>query len=313
VTGGSGFVGSYLVEFLKSRASQIAVLATRKISRQDSGVEYHQAEIRDTKKVRAVILQSRPDQVYHLAAMSAVDLSWKEPLRTYEVNLFGAHNVFSAAMELSPPPKILNVSTAQVYAPASHILTEHSPVAPENPYAASKAMTELLAFQYGDHAPGGIITARSFNHTGPGQQPGFVLPSIAKQFAEIAAGLRPPKLGVGNLNVIRDFTDVRDVIRAYCMLLESGRTGEIYNVCSGVAVLLSDVIEIFEAKSGVKAKVEIDPSKVRSKEVAQIRGDPGKIHNETGWFPRIPLEKTLEDLLDYWRSRCRTQNTILNS
>lgn len=261
-------------------------------------------DIRDAEKVRSLVREVTPDQIYHLAGITAVDASWAHPRLTYEVNVFGALNLFDAAMNLPAPPRILNVSTAQVYAPASGILTEESPLSPDNPYAVSKAMAELLVSQYRECATGGIITVRPFNHTGRGQPPNFVLPSIAKQFAEIESGLRPPRLNLGNTAVRRDFIDVRDVVRAYCMLLDNGRTSEVYNVCSGTAVLLFDIIEMFQRISGIDVTIEIDPDKVRAREVAGIYGDPRKLEADTGWHREVPLKKTLEDLLNYWRSQC---------
>jgi len=267
-------------------------------------------EIRDAERVRSLVREVNPDQIYHLAGITMVDLSWANPRLTYEVNVFGAQNVFDAAMSLPVQPRILNVSTSQVYAPACGLLTEDSPVGPENPYAASKAMAELLVFQYRDRAPGGIITTRSFNHTGRGQAPTFVLPSIAKQFAEIELGLRPPRLNLGNITVRRDFTDVRDVVRAYSMLLENGRTSEVYNVCSGNAVLLSDIIKMFQAVSGIDITIEVDPDKIRRREVAEMYGDPGKLQAATGWQRQIPLEKTVEDMLEYWRAQCLSRDAL---
>ena len=304
ITGGTGFVGAHLVRFLKSRNSQISVFASGSGPR-EPGVQYYEVEIRDAERVRSLVREVNPDQIYHLAGITAVNLAWANPRLTYEVNVFGALNVFDAAMNLPAPPRILNVSTSQVYAPACGMLTEDSPVRPENPYAASKAMAELLVFQYPDRAFGGIITARSFNHTGSGQSPNFVLPSIAKQFAEIESGLRSPKLKLGNIAVRRDFTDVRDVVRAYCMLLENGRTSEVYNVCSGTGVLISDIIGMFAAISGIEITIEVDPDKIRAREVAEIYGNPRKLEAETGWRRQIPLKKTLEDMLNHWRSQCR--------
>jgi GDP-4-dehydro-6-deoxy-D-mannose reductase len=309
ITGGTGFVGAYLVRFLQSRDSQISVLASGNPSTREPGVQYHEVEIRDAERVRSLVREVNPDQIYHLAGVTAVDVSRANPRLTYEVNVFGALNLFEAAMSLPAPPRILNISTSQVYAPASGILTEESRLRPDNPYAASKAMAELLAAQYRERAPGGIVTARSFNHTGCGQPPNFVLPSIAKQFAEIESGLRPPKLSLGNVAVRRDFTDVRDVVRAYAMLLDQGRTSEVYNVCSGTAVLLSDVIRMFQAVSGLDVTLETDQRKVRLTEVAEIYGDPGKLQAETGWQRQIPLQKTVEDMLNYWRSQCRSRDS----
>jgi GDP-4-dehydro-6-deoxy-D-mannose reductase len=286
------------------------VLASGNTSIREPGVQYHEVEIRDAERVRSLVREVNPDQIYHLAGVTAVDVSWANPRLTYEVNVFGALNLFDAAMNLPVPPRILNISSSQVYAPASGILTEESRLRPDNPYAASKAMAELLAAQYREHAPGGIVTARSFNHTGCGQPPNFVLPSIAKQFAEIESGLRPPTLSLGNVAVRRDFTDVRDVVRAYCLLLDKGRTSEVYNVCSGTAVLLSDIIGMFQAICGIDATIETDRDKVRLTEVPEIYGDPGKLQAETGWHRQIPLQKTVEDMLNYWRWQCRSRDPI---
>jgi GDP-4-dehydro-6-deoxy-D-mannose reductase len=310
ITGGTGFVGAHLVRFLKSRDSQISVLASGGRAVGEPGVQYHEVDIRDAEGVRSVVREVNPDQIYHLAGITAVDFSWTHPRLTYEVNVFGAQNLFDAALNLPVPPRILNISTSQVYAPASGSLTEESPLRPDNPYAASKAMAEMLAALYRDRTSGGIITARPFNHTGCGQPPNFVLPSIAKQFAEIESGLRPPKLNLGNIAVGRDFTDVRDVVRAYWMLLESGKTSEVYNVCSGTAILLSDIIGMFQTISGIDITIEIDPDKVRAREVTEIYGDPGKLQAETGWQRQISLQKTVEDMLNCWRSQCRSQDSL---
>lgn len=303
ITGGTGFVGAHLIQFLKSSTSHIAVLASGGNSRPRPDVNYYEVDIRDRSAVRSVVHEVKPNQIYHLAGISSVDDSWSNPRLTYEVNVFGADNLFDAAMSLPSPPTILNVSTSQVYAPCSRALSEDSQVQPNNPYAASKAMAELLVVGYQKFTAGGIVTARAFNHTGPGQPPNFVLPSIAKQFAEIELGLRPPRLAVGNIEVKRDFTDIRDVVRAYCMLLDKGKPGEIYNVCSGSAIRLADIIQMFESVTGTKITIETDAARVRCNDVLQICGDPKKIREATGWYPQISLPKTIAGLLDYWRSQ----------
>lgn len=310
ITGGTGFVGTHLIRFLQARASQISVFSSDQSSTRLSGVQYYQIDIRNKEAVCAVVREVGPEHIYHLAGITAVEASWQHPHLTYEVNVLGAHNLFDAAMNLSAPPRILNISTSQVYAPAIHRLTENSPLSPNNPYAASKAMAELLIPLYPNRVNDGIITARPFNHTGCGQLAHFLLPSIAKQFAEIELGLRPPKLRLGNLKVKRDFLDVKDVIRAYSALLKNGKPAEAYNVCSGTAFLLSDVVEMFQSTSGIDVTIEIDPSKVRLRETAEICGDPRKLEDETGWRHEIPLERTVEDLLNWWRLQFRTQNVI---
>jgi GDP-4-dehydro-6-deoxy-D-mannose reductase len=309
VTGGTGFVGSHLIGLLKSHSSKIAVVASGgEVSRQQSGVDYYALDIRRAGDLRSVVHNFSPTHIYHLAAISAVDVSWSNPRLTFEVNVLGAYNLFEAAMSLPSPPKILNVSTSQVYAGSAAILTETSRVDPENPYAASKAIAEMLRVQYRTCSVGGIITARSFNHTGPGQMPNFVLSSIAKQFAEMEAGLRPARLTVGNLEVKRDFTDVRDVVMAYAALLKRGRRDEVYNVCSGCSVRLADVVRRFEAISGIVAEIETDAARLRSNEIPVICGDATKIRSETGWIPQIPFEKTIRDLLEYWCGRIKSGN-----
>jgi GDP-4-dehydro-6-deoxy-D-mannose reductase len=312
ITGGTGFAGAHLLGLLRQSDSQIAVLSSTQPASCEAGVDYHCVDIRDAEGMRAVLQQLSPDQIYHLAGVSTVDAASRQPAEAYEINVIGSHNLFDAAMSAECPPRILNVSTAQVYAPSPRKLSEDSALGPENPYAASKAMAEMLVYQYRGRQKGGIITARSFNHTGPGQSPAYVLPAMAKQFAEIESGLRPPRLSLGNLAVKRDFTDVRDVVRAYCMLLKHGKAGEVYNVCSGTAVALADVVEMFRAMCDIKVTIEREPSRVRSKDTVEVSGDPARIHADTGWSPEIPLEQTICDLLDYWRSRCRSQDATVS-
>ena len=302
ITGGTGFVGSHLVRFLNSVDAKLIVVSSGGVKTQLPGVNYCRVDIRNADDVRAVVRDASPYQIYHLAGISSVPASWENPKLTFDVNVIGAYNVFDAAMRLPSPPTILNVSTSQVYAPSTAALLETSPVSPDNPYAASKAMAELLTIQYRKFKKGGIITARAFNHTGPLQTTSFVLPSFARQLAKMEAGLRPPVLKVGNIDVKRDFTDVRDVVVAYCELLEKGVVGNIYNVCSGRAVLLADLVKELQKNCSIAVQIEIDRSRVRPGDVPQIVGNPGKLHGLTGWLPKIPLEQTLKELLAYWRT-----------
>jgi GDP-4-dehydro-6-deoxy-D-mannose reductase len=305
ITGGTGFVGPYLIRHLKPYASSIAVLTWGEGPYQpEPDVEYQSVDVRDQAAVRSVLQEVRPSRIYHLAGISAVDISWSNPRLTYEVNVSGALNVFEEGMSLSHTPRILNVSTSQVYAPSSKKLTENCPVRPNNPYAATKAMAELLVVQFAKSA-GGIVTARSFNHSGPGQTANFFLSSVAKQFAEIELGIRPRKLAVGNLDVRRDFSDVRDVVRAYHLLVEKGNLGEIYNVCSGISTRLADIVDIFRSRIAVNVDIDTEPTRRRSNDVSEITGDSTKLREQTGWNPSVPLEQTIDDLLDHWRSKCR--------
>ena len=307
ITGGTGFVGKHLIQFLTQQGASIAVLSSGGSPIQESGAQYYEADVRNRERVQAIVGEVKPAKVYHLAGIATANVSWTNPRLTYEVNVWGAYNVFEAAMGLPSPATILNVSSSQVYAPSPEKLTEKSLIAPDSPYSASKAMAELLRTEFRNQTSGGVITARPFNHTGPGQTPNFVLPSMAKQFAEIELGVRPPKLSLGNVGIKRDFSDVLDVVEAYVLLAEKGRPGEIYNVCSGSAIRLSDIIKMFEDASNLKVEVEIDPGKVRADEAAEICGDPGKIQSETGWSPKIPLRETICDLLNYWRLALREE------
>jgi GDP-4-dehydro-6-deoxy-D-mannose reductase len=302
ITGGTGFVGRHLVSFLVSRGVQVGVLASCEFSKEPSGVAFYEADVRDRDKVHSAMHDFKPHHVYHLAAISSVPFSWKSPRQTYEVNVLGTLNLFEAAISLPSPPRILNVSTAQVYGPSDSALSETSSVVPDNPYAASKLMAELLRIQFRNSSTGGVITARSFNHTGPGQSSEFVIPSIAKQFAEIEAGWRKPKLTLGNVHVRRDFTDVRDVVEAYFLLLQKGSVDETYNVCSGRARSIKEIVEEYELLSDIQVEIETHASKQRTGEVEEVCGDPVKIRATAGWTPAISWKKSLTDLLNYWRT-----------
>lgn len=262
----------------------------------------YEVDIRDLDRVRDAITDFRPHHLYHLAAVSSAAVARRDPRLACEVNVTGTMNVLESAMRLSPPPHFLNVSTAQVYAPSSSQLTEDDRVEPDNAYAASKAMAELLRVPYRNYRAALIITVRPFNHAGPGQSAEFVLASIAKQFAEIEAGARAPILHAGNVDVKRDFTDVCDVVSAYWQLLEHGVHDEVYNVCSGRAWSIRALIQQFEAVSGVRVSIETDSARVRKGEPDELCGSPAKLHAVTGWTPQISMTATICDLLAYWRA-----------
>jgi GDP-4-dehydro-6-deoxy-D-mannose reductase len=308
ITGGTGFVGTHLIRFLRSTDAQLFVVSHRdpdvaSSECQGSDIEYRKADIRNDKEVQSILWTVKPDHIYHLASISSVPDSWRDPRYTFEVNVRGTYNLFEAAMGLDSPPIILNVSTSQVYASSNSTLTEDSPLHPDNPYAASKAMAELLKVQYRKSGAGGIITARAFNHSGPGQLPSFVLSSFAKQLAEMERELCPPVLKVGNIDVTRDFMDVRDVVRAYGGLLRKGVIGEIYNVCSGRGYVLADLVNELVKICLVPVEIEIDPARFRASELPRVVGNAERIHRATGWKPEVPMQETLKDLLVYWRNR----------
>ena len=309
ITGGTGFVGNHLISLLKTGSPYIAVIASGGNSTRHPEANYYDLDIRNAGDVGSIVNEVRPTHVFHLAGVSAVDVSWRESRLNFEVNVCGAYNLFEAAMSLPAPPKVLNISTSQVYAVSDHALSEESPVRPANPYAVSKAMAEMIGAQYQNRGSGGIITARSFNHTGPGQPANFVIPSMAKQFAEIELGIRAAGITVGNIQIKRDFTDVRDVVRAYLLLIERGVVGEIYNVCSGVAVRLADILGMFQSVCATEVKIEIDPARLRTSDPLEVCGDPQKLRDATGWQPRIPLIQTISDTLDSWKAKLKSETT----
>lgn len=261
-------------------------------------------DIRDKEKVTAAIAQARPDWVFHLAAVSNVGHSWKKPTETLETNLLGSQHVFEAVREYAPQARLLFVSSSNVYAQQTGeniVLSEDDPVGAVSPYAYSKVCGELLSRFYVNVEDLQVVITRAFPHTGPGQSPDFVCSDWARQLVAIERGLSEPVVCVGNTSVRRDFCDVRDVVRAYALLLEKGRTGEIYNIASGQAVALREILDMLFSLSPAKVEVEVDPKKMRKADILSLRGDARKIGTDTGWTPTIPLEQTLRNLLEYWR------------
>jgi GDP-4-dehydro-6-deoxy-D-mannose reductase len=304
ITGGTGFVGPYLAELLRAHAPEITIVATDLArGRRLPGIRYEYVDIRRAEQVQTVIHDLQPSEIYHLAGLSSVDLCRRDPRLALEVNVLGTYNVIEAGMSLPCPARILNVSTSQVYAPSEMPLSEISRIGPSNAYAATKAMAELISVQWRGSCQGGVITVRAFNHAGAGQSEDFVISSIAKQFAQMLGGLKEPTLELGNTNVSRDFTNVRDVVRAYAGVLRQGRVGEVYNVCSGTSVQLLTVVRTFEMISGIRVEVHASPARTRASDISQVTGDPSKICAEIDWVPQIPFEETARELLEFWTQR----------
>jgi GDP-4-dehydro-6-deoxy-D-mannose reductase len=291
ITGGSGFVATWLAEHLRAQGDEV-VLIDREV------------EITDPAALLASLSQAAPDAIYHLAALTHVGDSWADPLQVLAVNVMGTGALLAAARECGTDPKVLVTSSAEVYGavtdPELLPLSEGSPTAPLTPYAASKLAAEAVVAQaylgHGQH----VITVRPFNHIGPGQTPNFAVPALAKRIVE-ADRRGSPTIPVGNLSARRDFTDVRDVVRAYRLLIEAGRPGEIYNVCSGRDVSIREIADSLLTLAGTTLAFEIDPSLVRPVEVPVLRGDPTRLVDATGWKPEVPLDQTLADVLGYWR------------
>ncbi len=291
ITGGRGFVGTWLADHLRELGDEVVAID-------------REVEITDPAALLAAMSAAAPDAVYHLAALTHVGQSWEEPLQVLEVNIIGTAAVLAAARQCGTDPRVLVTSSAEVYGavtdPELLPLSEHSPTAPLTPYAASKLAAEAVVAQahlgHGQH----VVTVRPFNHIGPGQTPNFAVPALAKRIVE-ADRLGSPTIPVGNLSARRDFTDVRDVVRAYRLLVETGRPGEVYNVCSGRDVSIREIADGLLNLAGTTLEFEIDPSLVRPVEVPVLRGDPSRLVDATGWKPEVPLDQTLADVLDFWR------------
>ena len=299
VSGATGFVGPYLCKHLLAQGDVVSAFPLGGPDALPTSVVSLDVDIRDMAAVRQVMEKVQPEAVYHLAAVSSIAVAQANPRLTFEINVVGTYNLFEAAMRIPKPPRILNVSTSQVYSDEVCPITEDSPLCPANPYAASKAMAEQVATFFAD---ADYMTVRPFNHSGPGQTTDFVLSSFAAQIVEMEAGLRPAMLQVGDIAVERDFLDVRDVVSAYRLLIERGRRGQVYNLASGTTYSIGSILEMFRAFTPVKFDIQVIPSRQRPGQRQRISADPAKLEADTGWHPRIPLQTTLCDVLAYWRA-----------
>jgi GDP-4-dehydro-6-deoxy-D-mannose reductase len=291
VTGARGFVGPYLSAHLESQGDEVVGLGP-------------EVDITDADAIRAAVAAARPDTVYHLAAASHVGSSWSAPVEVLRINAEGTLHVLLAA-EAAGAPRVLVVGSAEEYGivdPSALPLVETFPLRPVTPYGASKVAAEVVGLQafLGRGLP--VVLARPFNHLGPGQSDRLVASTLAHQVARNEREGTDVVLA-GDLTPRRDFTDVRDVVRAYRLLVTEGQPGEAYNVCSGVDVPVSEVADALIAQARRPMRVELDPSRLRPVELPALRGDPGKLRAATGWTPEIPLERTLSDLLAWWRQR----------
>jgi GDP-4-dehydro-6-deoxy-D-mannose reductase len=287
VTGSvGGFVGPWLLRHLSECGDETVELPL-------------EVDIRDAGAVTAALVQTAPEAVYHLAALSSVRQSWDDPVTTFAVNAVGTLNLCNAAASLARPPRVLLVSSSEVYGrvdPDDLPVREEHPFGPVDPYAASKAAAEIVGMQAWLGRGLEVVRVRPFNHTGPGQAPNFVVPALAAQVAAVAAG-KADHIAVGNLEMRRDLSDVRDVVRAYRLVMEKGDPGAVYNICRGESVLISDVLRRLMAMVGVRAPVVIDPERFRPVDVPDQVGDLSRLAAVTGWRPRITLEQTLADVL----------------
>lgn len=315
ITGITGFVGSHLAEYCLALDQPIEVVGTYRwrsrrenIEHIENDIELRDCDLRDASSVRTLLGEVKPERIFHLAAQSYVPSSWNSPGETITTNVLAQLNVFEAMRELELDASIQIAGSSEEYGlvhPEETPITEDNPLRPLSPYAVSKVAQDMLAYQYFRSYGLRAIRTRAFNHTGPRRGEVFVTSNFAKQIVDIEAGLREPVMYVGDLTPERDFSDVRDIVRAYWLCLEHCTPGEVYNIASGQAYRIQEVLDILLSHSDVDIEVRKDPARLRPSDVPLLVGDNSRFVDATGWQPEIPFEQTAKDLLDYWRERVR--------
>jgi GDP-4-dehydro-6-deoxy-D-mannose reductase len=312
ITGITGFVGSHLAEYALERGAEVfgSIRWRSKMEhmeRLSDRVTLIESDLRDLLSVRTVLEQAQPDYIIHLAAQSFVAASWKTPVETFYTNVISQMNLFEGMRQLGSSARFLVIGSSEEYGlvePHELPIRETTPLRPLSPYAVSKVAQDLMGWQYFKSYGMHIVRARAFNHTGPRRGETFATSNFAKQIAEMEAGLREPVVQVGDLKPTRDFSDVRDIVRGYWLLLERGVPGEVYNLCSGLEWSIERVLNFLIGKSSLpQIEIRQDPARLRPSDVPVLRGSRQKIESALGWRTTIPLEQTLTDLLEYWRHR----------
>jgi GDP-4-dehydro-6-deoxy-D-mannose reductase len=313
ITGITGFAGSHLAEYLLERQPDVEVWGLYRwrsrmdnLDRVQGRVRLVECDLRDATSVHHALAQSRPDLVFHLAAQSFVPASWKAPNETMITNVVGQTNLFEAVRQLGLDPTVQIACSSEEYGmvhPDEVPITESNPLRPLSPYAVSKVAQDMMAYQYFESYGLKTVRTRGFNHTGPRRGDVFVTSNFAKQIASIEAGLQEPVIRVGNLEAVRDFTDVRDMVRAYWLAVTRAKPGEVYNVATGHGITIQELLDRLLALSTAEVRVEQDPDRMRPSDVVRLIGDSSKFRRDTGWEPEIPFDQTLADLLAYWRQR----------
>jgi GDP-4-dehydro-6-deoxy-D-mannose reductase len=312
ITGITGFVGSHFAEYALERGVEVYGSyrwrsKTENIDHLGNQIRLVECDLRDVSSVQHLLDASQPDAIIHLAAQSFVGSSWQAPAETLFTNTVSQVNLLEAIRQRARRPRFLVVGSSEEYGAVYESelpITEDNPLRPLSPYAVSKVTQDLLGFQYFRSYGLPIVRSRAFNHEGPRRGDVFVTSNFARQIAEMEAGLREPVIHVGTLKTKRDYTDVRDIVRGYWLLLERGEPGEVYNLCSGKAWEIREVLEFLlgETRFGPIA-VREDPARLRPSDVPVLLGDAGRIRRAVGWHPELPFEQTLRDVLDYWRGR----------
>ena len=303
VTGAAGFAGSHLLELLAPDAGSVVAWhrPDGTAPHAASGARWEAVDLLDRAAVARAIAHLRPSAVYHCAGAAHVGRSFDATETTFAINVRGTHHLLDALDRAGDDVRVLIPSSALVYTTADEALTEQHPLVPASPYGLSKLAQEMLGTKTSGRLA--VTIARAFNHFGPRQHPHFAASSFAQRIAAIERGHCAPDIAVGNLDAQRDLTDVRDTVRAYRLILEQGQPGRPYNVCSGRAITIRRLLDLLIARARVPVTVTVDPARYRPNDTPLLLGDPARLHLELGWSPVIPLERTLDDLLEYWRGR----------
>jgi len=314
ITGITGFVGSHLADYLLSLGS-IEIYGIERWRSRTENIEHIRdkinlvgCDIRDSISVTETIGKIKPDKIFHLAAQSFVPSSWQAPQESLTTNIIGELNVFEAVRAVNINPVIQIAGSSEEYGlvlPDELPIKETNPLRPLSPYAVSKVGQDFLGYQYYKSYNMNIIRTRAFNHTGPRRGEVFASSNFAKQIVEIEKKKREPVIFVGNLDARRDFSDVRDVVRAYWLATEKCLPGEVYNISSGKALSIKEMLDLLLKISKVKVEIKQDSARMRPSDVNVLLGDNTKFCKQTGWKPEIPFEQTLKDLLEYWRGKIK--------
>jgi GDP-4-dehydro-6-deoxy-D-mannose reductase len=309
VTGASGLAGGYLCRACADAGDEV-VGASRSGTVPERAGTGRALDLRDQEGVRAVLRDLRPEVVYHLASQSSVGRSWEDPTGTIEDNVASAVNMLEGVRLEAPSARVVWVSSCEVYGTSAKLpIDEDAPIQPANPYAVSKAAGDMLARVYTDAHGLQLVRARPFNHTGPGQRPTFIVSSLARQAAEARlAGRRRVEIVIGNPQTRRDFTDVRDVVRAY-RLLAAGSKESVYNVSSGRSISAAEQVELLgQVLEPLEVEAVVDPARVRAHEVMDLRGANDRLCSDTGWQPEIPFRQTVLEIVQWWESELAGAN-----
>jgi GDP-4-dehydro-6-deoxy-D-mannose reductase len=311
ITGITGFAGSHLADLCLTKKGVELYGIVRWRSRTENiehiwdRVKLIECDLRDATSTRDAIEEIRPEYIFHLAAQSFVPTSWNAPTESLVTNIVGQLNVFEAVRKIKLGCRIQIACSSEEYGmvyPGEVPIRETNPLRPLSPYAVSKVGQDMLAYQYFMSYRTDVVRTRGFNHTGPRRPAIFVCSDFAKQIVDIERGVREPVIRVGNLEARRDFTDVRDIARGYWLALEKGKSGEVYNLCSGTSYRIGEILEMLLSLAGVKAEVRQDAARLRPSDVPHLEGANDKFRADTGWKLDIPFEQTLRDLIDFWRN-----------